>query len=119
MKQRRAFFRGLLWASLLGIFVLALWPMHIVGPIAHSDKLLHLVCFFGLAWLAQLADYSYRELALGLLVFGGFIELSQGLSSYRQASWLDLLADILGVISYLALSRHSSIQKVNRCITAQ
>ncbi|MGY5450299.1 VanZ family protein [Agarivorans sp. MS3-6] len=119
MSKGGLIFRWLFYASLLVVLVLALWPLSIQGPVVHTDKGLHFLCFFMLAWLSQLAAFSRWHSFGLLLVFGISIELAQGLSSYRQASWLDLLADVLGTICYLALSFNSTFQKVNRCITAQ
>ncbi len=93
--------------------------MALQGPLQNTDKILHYGCFFYLAWLAQLALFSNKINLLCLLAFGALIELCQSFTSYRQASVADLLADLLGIGSYLWLSRWALLKKVNRCITAQ
>ncbi len=35
---------------------------------------------------------------LGLLAFGGLIEMCQRMISYRTAEWNDLFADMLGIV---------------------
>jgi hypothetical protein len=67
----------------------------------HSDKLLHFAAFAVLTITTQLgrsgtAALDWR-LCLVLLVFGGFIELVQSVIPARDASWLDWLADALGI----------------------
>jgi len=42
---------------------------------------------------------------LGLLVYGGLLEIAQGLTPNRQAEWADLLADALGLLLALGLAQ--------------
>ncbi|MNT88874.1 hypothetical protein D3C72_2294960 [compost metagenome] len=42
-------------------------------------------------------------LLLALVVYGGVIELLQGMTAYREADWLDLVADTGGILAGLAL----------------
>jgi VanZ family protein len=93
--------------------VLLFWPAAVVvtwGELTPSpphleayvwDKLLHFTAYFGLAALAALSLKSRRALlyaVLGLIVFGGMLEIAQGLTG-RDASWLDELANTLGAVS--------------------
>jgi len=64
------------------------------------DKLLHFTAYFGLAGLAALSLKSRRALLcalLGLIVFGGLLEIVQGLTG-RDADLLDEVANSLGAV---------------------
>jgi len=69
------------------------------APFKMSDKVLHILGFLGLAtWFSgQFPRGSYWRLAVGLIAFGGLIEVLQGMTDYRNAEWLDLSADGLGI----------------------
>jgi VanZ family protein len=89
------------WAFLscvLAVLVLALMkPMHHM-PTTGWDKANHALAFFVLAVLGASA-YPGRLLRVlaGLLAYGALIEVLQGLSGYRDAEWLDLVADAVGL----------------------
>lgn len=64
------------------------------------DKLLHFTAYFGLAGLAALSLKSRRTLVyavLGLIAFGGLLEIVQGMTG-RDADLLDEVANTLGAI---------------------
>jgi VanZ family protein len=69
------------------------------SPSLISDKWLHGATFAVLAlWFAgQYARHSYWRLITGLVAFGLLIEVTQRMVSYREAEWMDLLADVIGV----------------------
>ncbi|MFT3821899.1 MAG: VanZ family protein [Rubrivivax sp.] len=71
------------------------------------DKRNHLLAFASLALVAELAFWPAArrraKVLLGLLAFGGFIELVQSQIPERSAEWVDLLADGLGIALGLAL----------------
>jgi VanZ family protein len=65
------------------------------------DKLLHFTAYFGLAAMAALSLKSRRTLVyalLGLIAFGGALEIVQGFTG-RDADILDELANTLGAVS--------------------
>ena len=86
----------------LGVLLLALVAALSLLPIPGTgvnDKVSHLVTYFVLAgWFGLLA--GNRSVLLwsfaGLVAYGGLIELLQGMTSYRNAEWADLLADAIG-----------------------
>lgn len=93
---------GLL-VSLLMVTWLSLRPMpEPIGP-EHFDKVMHLLTFL---WLALLVDLGFSAQGFGwakivfLLVYGMAIELLQLAVGYRDFSWLDWLADGVGVAVY-------------------
>ncbi len=92
--------RAIFWLSLLGITIASLVPVPMLPPQALDiwDKAQHATAF---AWLALLGLLSYPaqtpRVALGLLVFGGAIELAQDATGWRYGDWVDLLADGVGI----------------------
>jgi VanZ family protein len=72
-----------------------------------SDKVVHFVGYFALAmWFAGVTrTRRYPWVAASLIALGGVLEILQGLMhNGRDAEWLDLLADALGVLAALALA---------------
>ncbi len=70
------------------------------------DKWLHGITFLFLAiWFSgQYERRAYLRIAIGLALFGIFIELCQRMVSYRSAEWYDLAADIGGIIIGLGIA---------------
>lgn len=76
------------------------------GWLAHFDKWAHFLIFLGLAvWFAGLYRVqSYWRIAIGLLGFGLLIEICQRAVGYRSAEWMDVVADVLGILAGLVLA---------------
>jgi hypothetical protein len=99
-------------AILLAVLVFALLPPEWLRMGARdvtmrmSDKLLHGVTFaFVTVWFCgQYARASFWRVAVGLLLFGLFIEVCQRMLAYRDAESLDLLADAVGITIGLAIA---------------
>lgn len=91
------------WVAMLVAVVGALTPNPPSPEVANLDKAVHFTTFYVLELLGLLAFPRVRLLlpAIGLVVFGGAIEIVQGLVG-RDASGWDLLADGLGVVAALA-----------------
>lgn len=91
-----------IWYS-IGIFMLVLVAVASLLPapdVGVGDKLSHLVTYLVLAGWFSLLAVNWRQLVLtviGLLAYGGLIELLQGLTSYRYPEWADLLANGIGI----------------------
>jgi len=84
------------------IFVASLVPPENL-PSGGNDKLQHFFSYSLLAWACVLVFHPNSNkrtfiLIVKLIVFGGIIELLQGLTSYRSAEWLDLLANCMGIL---------------------
>jgi len=65
------------------------------------DKVLHVLAYCVLAILGCLASRSKKQFILlfaGFFILGVMIEYGQGLSSYRQASLADIVANTLGLL---------------------
>lgn len=72
-----------------------------------SDKVVHFTGYFLLAtWFGGVARRTrYWAVGLGLITLGGTIEIAQGLMhNGRDAEWLDMLANTLGVTLGLGLA---------------
>lgn len=113
------YLRRQLWRLALGVCVLAVAVLSFAHldapPLTHSDKLNHILAFAVLAWLAHGA-YPQRRLAVArwglLLGYGLSIELIQSFLPYREASWLDVAADAVGILCYgvVALAGGKAVQ---------
>jgi VanZ family protein len=120
----RGVWQGLWCLCMLTVLVLALIPLKQSSQgIPHADKLAHAVAFAGLAFLAVMAwPHRWRAVALGLFAFGAAIEVMQGVfTASRQASWLDLLADAVGIAVGLWLGRWAlrrTVDQANQANTA-
>ena len=93
-------------ACALAVLVLALMPSPPETITTGWDKSNHLLAFSVLTGLGYKA--FPRKLALvmvGLLAYGGLIEILQSLTPTRSAEWLDLLADGIGILLGWALIR--------------
>ncbi len=100
--------------ALAGVLILSLWPLDQPPPVNTGwDKTDHLLAYLVLALLGLqafgcLPEAAYlrfpflslpgRAVLLGLLAFGGAVELLQGLTETRHASWQDMLANGLGIL---------------------
>ena len=95
------------WCAAAFAFVMAVRPPVGDPHLSLSDKALHAAAF---AVLAALAAVAFRRaalwrIALGLLAFGGLIEIVQGLPIVgRDADVRDLVADAAGIAFSLPLS---------------
>ena len=112
----------LFWLSIFTVFIVCLIPIHGQGPINHFDKLVHMASFAIvtlLCFYAYPSKYHLRRAiqAIALIGFGLLIEIAQSFTGYRFFSWLDLLADGLGVISiwliYLGYYSRTTSEDIN------
>ncbi len=105
--RARRIWQVLLALLVLAVCVLAFMPHPPPALDTGWDKRNHLLAFGSLAFVAELAFWPSRwrrlKVLLGLLAFGGFIELVQSQIPERSAEWGDLLADGLGIALGLAL----------------
>ena len=86
------------WVCVLAVLVLALIPMGPNIPTTGWDKGNHLLAFSVMAVLGCWA-YPGRTITVlvGLLAYGGLIEVLQSFTPYRFAEWGDLPADAMGL----------------------
>ena len=65
-----------------------------------QDKLHHLLAYAVLFWFllgAYGQNHTTWKLGILLAIFSGLIELAQSYTGYRQAEFMDLLANITGI----------------------
>ena len=78
----------------------------VVKSISVSDKIYHLIAYFllMLSWLyvfckKETLQKNVKYVILGCIIFGIIIEILQGIiTSYRTASYLDIVANTIGVL---------------------
>ncbi|HVZ28639.1 MAG TPA: VanZ family protein [Rhizomicrobium sp.] len=78
-------------------------PPHLEGPFGW-DKVDHFVAYFGLAAMATMVTGVRPRLAwaiLGVILFGGVLEILQGLMG-RDAELADFIANSIGALAGLA-----------------
>ncbi len=98
-------FRLLFGLCALTVLVLALLPPSVPEPTTGWDKANHMLAFGMLAILGTRAwpGRAWHVVA-GLMAYGALIEVLQSMTTYRDASWADLLADAIGIALGLVLS---------------
>jgi VanZ family protein len=95
------------WALLLGVAVLSLMPVAYLPAQVFNlwDKAQHALAFTALTALGLLAYPTQPwRVAIGLLAFGGAIELAQAATGWRHGEWTDWLADAVGLAAASALA---------------
>ena len=101
--------RGLVFATVTVILLFAgLRPQPIPELFAEEDKLHHWIGFLVFACSCRLAfpNVKFRWIAVGCLLTGVLIEAAQGLMPLRTASPYDMLANTVGVLMGLLISRY-------------
>ena len=100
------------WRALLAVLMavvawFAFTPSGGAPSFGIGDKIDHLLAFGALASAGALSARAGRcqtlQAALGLLAYGGFIELVQTQIPTRTGEWADLLADAVGMAGGLLL----------------
>lgn len=72
-----------------------------------NDKLQHLLAFIVISGLVDAAwpgsHFNWKKM-LFVAAYGGLIEVLQSFTGYRNMSIADLLTDIIGALTYLAMT---------------
>lgn len=97
------------WAALAFVGTVAMLPSSALPPqfLAFDiwDKAQHALTFTVLGiWGLMVYPLRPWRVLLGLMCFGGAIEIAQALTSWRFAEWHDWLADALGLALAAALA---------------
>lgn len=102
--------RIVFWLCALLVLILALLPPKVPMPTTGWDKSNHVLAF---GTLAVLGLRGWRErtwlVLAGLLVYGVLIEYLQGLTPYRDADAIDVVADAVGML--LGLACHVGLRR--------
>jgi len=84
------------------------WPdrVRVETWLGQLDKWAHVAAFAFLAvWFAgQYRRAAYWRIAMGLVGFGALIEICQRAVGYRSAEWLDIGADVAGIVIGLLIA---------------
>ena len=106
MKLRFSVWVWVFFACALLVLVLTLVPAPPPVLTTGWDKSNHLLAFAVMAWLGCKAfPQRLAVMLLGLLAYGALIEIMQSFTPNRSAEWLDMFADLLGILLGLVLSR--------------
>ena len=106
--------RALFWPLLGSVLVVALLPADEAPALFESDKVGHLVAFFGLSVVAGVLwpRSNVFPLFAALAAFGGMIEILQwAFGAGRDAEWMDLAADLAGTSLGLLAARSMGAMK--------
>ena len=105
MKNKKAWYSQILklffWLTLCLVAVVSMLSVPGQQMFQGQDKLSHLLVYmvlFGLLLLAYGKKWRLMSLGILLACFSALIEVAQSFTGYRQAEWLDLLANILGIL---------------------
>ena len=105
MKNKKAWYSQILklffWLTLCLVAVVSMLSVPGQQMFQGQDKLIHLLVYmvlFGLLLLAYGKKWRLMSLGILLACFSALIEVAQSFTGYRQAEWLDLLANILGIL---------------------
>lgn len=89
------------WSSCLVFGFLCVIPaVYLSSELFDSwDKAQHILAFFCLSGLG-ISGYpkSVSKLSVGLLMYGGMIEIIQWITGWRSGEWADWLADGVGIL---------------------
>jgi len=101
------YFKSIFFVAAFTIFYLALAPSESIWlDFGLGDKFNHFLAFFTLSLLLNRSSSSYEKRlrnVIALFLFGVLIEIVQAFVAYRSASTHDLLADLLGILTFQAL----------------
>jgi VanZ family protein len=100
------YFKSIFFIAAFAIFYLALAPSDDVWlDFGLGDKFNHFLAFFTLSLLLNRSSSSYEKRlrnVTALFLFGVLIEIVQAFVAYRSSSVEDLLADLLGILTFQA-----------------
>ena len=93
-------FRIILSISIILVSILAVQDVDVESSINLSDKLIHFSCFFYLTIIAWLSRIMHKEFSLYVIVlaYGILIEIVQIYIPYRSFEFLDIFADLTGIL---------------------
>ena len=100
------YFKTIFFITAFAVFYLALAPSENLWlDFGLGDKFNHLLAFLTLSLLLNRSSSSYEKRirnVTALFLFGVLIEIVQAFVSYRSSSVYDLLADLLGILTFQA-----------------
>lgn len=100
--------------GLILILLASVWPQYGDPPeVEHLDKVLHfLVYLIASFYFHQVFDNKKGlKTTIYLFIYSAFIEVLQGLTKTRSAEYLDLVANLTGILVGQLLSTKASVLK--------
>ena len=96
-------YRVTFWCLLTVVAILSMVSLQSAQQLFDwQDKLHHILAYAVLFWFL-LGAYGQQQtiwkLGILLAIFSGLIEIAQSYTGYRQAEFMDLLANITGILS--------------------
>ncbi|WCP79076.1 VanZ family protein [Vibrio harveyi] len=101
------------YATLIAYLSLSSGELQDWGNIAYLDKMQHSMAYSGFGFLGGFCVANWRQrwiVALSILLFSAVIEVLQGYVG-RQTSWLDLIANSIGILTGLLCYRIWSLYR--------
>jgi len=99
-------FKFLFFVTAVVVFILAVVSNdHIDIPSQYADKIKHISAFFVLSLLLNRSSSNIEKRLrnmMALLFFGFLIEVSQYFIPSRDADWMDIFADFIGIVLFQA-----------------
>lgn len=100
------------WRALLAVLVIVVCVLAVVPTPPRQlstgwDKMNHLLAFACLAVTARFGYPGRRApvaIVLGLLAFGGLIEIVQAFVPERRSEWIDVMADAIGIAAGMVIA---------------
>jgi VanZ family protein len=97
------------WLLVAAVIFLSLWPKPPQPfEFEQSDKLSHIIAYLILTlWFANIYPQrsSQVQMSIGFFVMGVCLELLQGMTQYRTFSYIDMLANGIGIFLALYLAK--------------
>lgn len=102
--MKKIYFKSLFFITAGVVFYLAIIPNdHVQMTFEHADKVKHFIAFFTLSLLLNRASSTYMHRLrniTALLLFGVLIEIVQSFLAYRTAGYDDIIADLVGILTF-------------------
>ncbi len=101
-------FKWIFFSTVIFILYKALTPSNEIPffHFEHADKVLHASAFFVLSFLLNRSSSNITKRIrniISLLAFGILIEILQSFTGYREVSFWDVVADLIGILIFQLL----------------
>ncbi len=101
-KRFKKIWLGIGWSLVIAVIVLSLIPPPpMMQTVDYGDKIEHIFAYFVLMWWFTQIYHTPRQrlqYMIGFLLLGAGLEILQGLGGIRQADWVDMVANSVGVL---------------------
>jgi len=95
---------------IVGVFLLSVIKINQKIAPENSDKLVHFVMYFFVAW--SFRNLEIKRYILFSIMYGIFLECIQHFLPYRSFSIFDIFANTLGAFFYGVIIRFASVREV-------